>query len=71
MLESLNNTCAISILFLFPVNAGYLAFFNLPVIFDLIKLRDAADWWIPDVTLSAQQNEPTCDIRLDKVEGRY
>jgi hypothetical protein len=30
--------------------------------FDLIRLRDGADWWIPDVSLSAQQNEPAHEI---------
>jgi hypothetical protein len=50
--------------------ATRLLFFNLAVKFDFIKLRDAADWWIPDVSLSAQTNEPARDIRLDKVEGR-
>jgi hypothetical protein len=24
------------------------------VIFDLIKMRDAADWWVPDVGISEQ-----------------
>jgi hypothetical protein len=43
---------------------------NPPMKFDLIKLRDAADWWVPDVILSTQQNEHAREIRLDKVEGR-
>jgi hypothetical protein len=29
---------------------------NSPVTFDLIRLRDAADWWVLDVRLSEQQN---------------
>jgi hypothetical protein len=50
--------------------ATRLLFFNPPVKFNLIKLRDAAEWWVLDVSLYAQQNEPTREIRLDKVEGR-
>jgi hypothetical protein len=37
--------------------------------FDLIKLRNAANWWVPEFSLSAQQNEPAREIRLDKVKG--
>jgi hypothetical protein len=27
---------------------------NPPMKFDLIKLRDVADWWVPDVRISEQ-----------------
>jgi hypothetical protein len=34
--------------------ATWLLFFNPPVKFDLIRLRDTADWWVLDVRLSEQ-----------------
>jgi hypothetical protein len=37
------------------VNAGYLAvFLNSLMKFNFIKLRDDADWWVPDVRISEQ-----------------
>jgi hypothetical protein len=32
--------------------ATRLLFLNPPVKFDLIKMRNAADWWVPDVRIS-------------------
>jgi hypothetical protein len=34
--------------------ATRLLFLNPPVKFDLIKLRDTTDWWVPDVRISEQ-----------------
>jgi hypothetical protein len=34
--------------------ATRLLFFNPPVKFDLIRLRDTGDWWVLDVRLSEQ-----------------
>jgi hypothetical protein len=36
--------------------------------FDLIRLTDAADWWVLDVSLSAQQNEPP--VKFDFIRLR-
>jgi hypothetical protein len=38
MSKNLNNTCAISILFLFLVNAGYLATLSVPLKFEHDKV---------------------------------
>jgi hypothetical protein len=54
MSESLNNTCVIWILFLFPVNAGYsTVIFELAreIRFDKVWLTDASDWWVLDISL--------------------
>jgi hypothetical protein len=59
MSEYLNNTCAIWILFLFPVNAGYLDTLNLPLKFEHDNWMDAAEWWVPDVRPSKKE---TCDL---------
>jgi hypothetical protein len=57
MSESLNNTCAIGILFLFSVNAGYSTVIFEPtheIQFDKVWLTDAADWWVLDIRDSKQ-----------------
>jgi hypothetical protein len=57
MLESLNNTCAIWILFSFPVNAGYSTIIFEPtreIRFDKVWLTDAADWCVLDIRDSEQ-----------------
>jgi hypothetical protein len=72
MSKSLNNMCAIWILFLFPINVVPSAVILEPAHEIRLDKVEGRCWLVgPNVNLSAQQNIPAREIRLNKVEGRY